>query len=103
MDSLIYLNFIIQTMSKCHFLSISTEYIRVNPSKSLQIFHMLSVLILFGRAHCIQSGHILKKKTQVTRLRDTQTHNQANPSVFHIQRSRVSRPDKIKSTSNNNV
>ena len=29
------------------------------------------------------------KKTQVTRLRDTQSYNQANPSVFHIQRSRV--------------
>ena len=31
----------------------------------------------------------LKYKTQVTRLRDTQTYNQANPSVFHIQRNRV--------------
>ena len=31
----------------------------------------------------------IKLKTQVTRLRDTQTYNQANPSVFHIQRSRV--------------
>ena len=31
----------------------------------------------------------LNKKTQVARLRDTQTYNQANPSVFHIQRSRV--------------
>ena len=29
------------------------------------------------------------KKTQVTRLRDTQTYNQENPSVFQIQRSRV--------------
>ena len=32
------------------------------------------------------------KKTQVTRLRDTQTNNQASPSVFYIQyvqRSRV--------------
>ena len=27
--------------------------------------------------------------TQVTRLKDTQTYNQANPSVFLIQRSRV--------------
>ena len=25
----------------------------------------------------------LNKKTQITRLRDTQTYNQANPSVFH--------------------
>ena len=26
--------------------------------KNLQIFHTLSVLILFGKAHFIQSGHI---------------------------------------------
>ena len=32
---------------------------------------------------------LIKQKTQATRLRDTQTNNQANPSVFHIQRSRV--------------
>ena len=29
------------------------------------------------------------KNTQVTRLRDTQTNIQANPSIFHVQRSRV--------------
>ena len=30
-----------------------------------------------------------KKTARLARLRDTQTYNQANPSVFHIQRSRV--------------
>ena len=29
---------------------------------------------------------LLNKKTQVTRLRDTQTNKQANPSIFHVQR-----------------
>ena len=28
----------------------------------------------------------LNISTQVTKLRDTQTNNQANPSVFHVQR-----------------
>ena len=29
------------------------------------------------------------KNTQVTRLSDTQTNIQANPSIFHVQRRRV--------------
>ena len=40
------------------------------------------------------------KKPQVTRLGDTQTYNQANPSVS-IYKAAESRPDKIESTSNN--
>ena len=39
--------------------------------------------------------------TQVTRLKDKQTYNQANPSVFHVYKEAESRPDKIESTSNN--
>ena len=35
-----------------------------------------------------QEGNKIKN-TQVTRLRDTQTNIQANPSIFHVQRSRV--------------